>query len=170
MAVQGFAALDRRIEKLSTEIVSGKSTVKLCNAVGLMAKSAAADVGEPYNLSKTGTPMEFSRWPKAGVLQVKYQVSDKGRVVIHRAPRSAGPWRVAEEGVKAQTKGDKLEAGFRKNKNGTVVQKYKKSKRTTKGTGGQGSWTAFEAIVLPKVSPLIEREVKASLFRAVTGV
>ena len=166
MAVQGFAALDRRIEKLSTEIVSGKSTVKLCNAVGLMAKASVQMTGT----ASLGGDYKFSRWPKAGELQVKYQVSDKGRVVIHRAPRSAGPWRVAEEGVKAQTKGDKLEAGFRKNKNGTVVQKYKKSKRTTKGTGGQGSWTAFEAIVLPKVSPLIEREVKASLFRAVTGV
>lgn len=166
MGVQGFAALDRRIEKLSTEIVSGKSTVKLCNAVGLMAKASVQMTGA----ASLGGDYKFSRWPKASELQVKYQVSDKGRVVIHRAPRSAGPWRVAEEGVKAQTKGDRLEAGFRHNKNGTVVQKYKKSKRTTKGTGGQGSWTAFEAIVLPKVSPLIEREVKASLFRAVTGV
>lgn len=167
MAVQGFAALDRRIEKLSTEIVSGKSTVKLCNAVGLMAKASVQMTGA----ASLGGDYKFSRWPKAGELQVKYQLTKKpGGVVIHRAPRSAGPWRVAEEGVKAQTKGDKLEAGFRKNKNGTVVQKYKKSKRTTKGTGGQGSWTAFEAIVLPKVSPLIEREVKASLFRAVTGI
>ena len=167
MEVQGFAALDRRIEKLSTEIVSGKSTVKLCNAVGLMAKASVQMTGA----ASLGGDYKFSRWPKASELQVKYQLTKKpGGVVIHRAPRSAGPWRVAEEGVKAQTKGDKLEAGFRKNKNGTVVQKYKKSKRTTKGTGGQGSWTAFEAIVLPKVSPLIEREVKASLFRAVTGV
>jgi hypothetical protein len=167
VAVQGFAALDRRIEKLSTEIVSGKSPVKLCNAVGLMAKASVQMTGA----ASLGGDYKFSRWPKASELQVKYQLTKKpGGVVIHRAPRSAGPWRVAEEGVKAQTKGDKLEAGFRKNKNGTVVQKYKKSKRTTKGTSGQGSWTAFEAIVMPKVSPLIEREVKASLFRAVTGV
>ena len=167
MGVEGLAAVAKRIEKLADATVSDKATVKLANAVGLMAKasvqmSGAASLGGDY---------KFSRWPKASELQVKYQLTKKpGGVVIHRAPRSAGPWRVAEEGVKAQTKGDKLEAGFRKNKNGTVVQKYKKSKRTTKGTGGQGSWTAFEAIVLPKVSPLIEREVKASLFRAVTGV
>ena len=164
MEVQGFAALDRRIEKLSTEIVSGKSTVKLCNAVGLMAKASVQMTGA----ASLGGDYKFSRWPKASELQVKYQVSDKGRVVIHRAPRSAGPWRVAEEGVKAQTKGDKLEAGFRKNKNGTVVQKYKKSKRTTKGTGGQGSWTAFEAIVIPKASKLLAKELRQAFIRGIS--
>ena len=164
MGVQGFAALDRRIEKLSTEIVSGKSTVKLCNAVGLMAKASVQMTGA----ASLGGDYKFSRWPKASELQVKYQVSDKGRVVIHRAPRSAGPWRVAEEGVKAQTKGDKLEAGFRKNKNGTVVQKYKKSKRTTKGTGGQGSWTAFEAIVIPKASKLLAKELRQAFIRGIS--
>ena len=164
MEVQGFAALDRRIEKLSTEIVSGKSTVKLCNAVGLMAKASVQMTGA----ASLGGDYKFSRWPKASELQVKYQVSDKGRVVIHRAPRSAGPWRVAEQGVKAQTKGDKLEAGFRKNKNGTVVQKYKKSKRTTKGTGGQGSWTAFEAIVIPKASKLLAKELRQAFIRGIS--
>jgi hypothetical protein len=164
VAVQGFAALDRRIEKLSTEIVSGKSTVKLCNAVGLMAKASVQMTGA----ASLGGDYKFSRWPKASELQVKYQVSDKGSVIIHRAPRSAGPWRVAEEGVKAQTKGDKLEAGFRKNKNGTVVQKYKKSKRTTKGTGGQGSWTAFEAIVIPKASKLLVKELRQAFIRGIS--
>ena len=165
MGVQGFAALDRRIEKLSTEIVSGKSTVKLCNAVGLMAKASVQMTGA----ASLGGDYKFSRWPKASELQVKYQLTKKpGGVVIHRAPRSAGPWRVAEEGVKAQTKGDKLEAGFRKNKNGTVVQKYKKSKRTTKGTGGQGSWTAFEAIVIPKASKLLAKELRQAFIRGIS--
>ena len=155
----------KRIEKLADATVSDKATVKLANAVGLMAKasvqmSGAASLGGDY---------KFSRWPKASELQVKYQLTKKpGGVVIHRAPRSAGPWRVAEEGVKAQTKGDKLEAGFRKNKNGTVVQKYKKSKRTTKGTGGQGSWTAFEAIVIPKASKLLAKELRQAFIRGIS--
>ena len=166
MEVQGLAAVAKRIEKLADATVSDKATVKLANAVGLMAKASVQMTGA----ASLGGDYKFSRWPKASELQVKYQVSDKGRVVIHRAPRSAGPWRVAEEGVKAQTKGDKLAAGFRHNKNGTVVQKYKKSKRTTTGGTGHFTWSAYKAIVLPKVSPLIEREVKASLFRAVTGV
>lgn len=165
MEVQGLAAVAKRIEKLADATVSDKATVKLANAVGLMAKasvqmSGAASLGGDY---------KFSRWPKASELQVKYQLTKKpGGVVIHRAPRSAGPWRVAEEGVKAQTKGDKLEAGFRKNKNGTVVQKYKKSKRTTKGTGGQGSWTAFEAIVIPKASKLLAKELRQAFIRGIS--
>ena len=165
MEVQGLAAVAKRIEKLADATVSDKATVKLANAVGLMAKasvqmSGAASLGGDY---------KFSRWPKASELQVKYQLTKKpGGVVIHRAPRSAGPWRVAEQGVKAQTKGDKLEAGFRKNKNGTVVQKYKKSKRTTKGTGGQGSWTAFEAIVIPKASKLLAKELRQAFIRGIS--
>ena len=165
MGVEGLAAVAKRIEKLADATVSDKATVKLANAVGLMAKasvqmSGAASLGGDY---------KFSRWPKASELQVKYQLTKKpGGVVIHRAPRSAGPWRVAEEGVKAQTKGDKLEAGFRKNKNGTVVQKYKKSKRTTKGTGGQGSWTAFVAIVIPKASKLLAKELRQAFIRGIS--
>jgi hypothetical protein len=145
--------------------VSDKATTKLANAVGLMAKASVQMTGA----ASLGGDYKFSRWPKASELQVKYQLTKKpGGVVIHRAPRSAGPWRVAEEGVKAQTKGDKLEAGFRKNKNGTVVQKYKKSKRTTKGTGGQGSWTAFEAIVIPKASKLLVKELRQAFIRGIS--
>ena len=126
--------------------------------------------------TKLGGDGMFTKGSKAGrwfnvPLEAYPSVHKSGYgVTIGRTRASVGPWRVAEGGRRAQTKGVKLEAGFRHNKNGTVVQKYKKSKRTTTGTSGQGSWTAFEAIVLPKVSPLIEREVKSSLFRAVTGV
>ena len=165
MEVQGLAAVAKRIEKLADATVSDKATVKLANAVGLMAKASVQMTGA----ASLGGDYKFSRWPKASELQVKYQLTKKpGGVVIHRAPRSAGPWRVAEEGVKAQTKGDKLEAGFRKNKNGTVVQKYKKSKRTTKGTGGQGSWTAFEAIVIPKASKLLAKELRQAFIRGIS--
>lgn len=165
MAVEGLVAVAKRIDKLADATVSDKATTKLANAVGLMAKASVQMTGA----ASLGGDYKFSRWPKASELQVKYQLTKKpGGVVIHRAPRSAGPWRVAEEGVKAQTKGDKLEAGFRKNKNGTVVQKYKKSKRTTKGTGGQGSWTAFEAIVIPKASKLLVKELRQAFIRGIS--
>ena len=165
MAVEGLVAVAKRIDKLADATVSDKATNKLANAVGLMAKASVQMTGA----ASLGGDYKFSRWPKASELQVKYQLTKKpGGVVIHRAPRSAGPWRVAEEGVKAQTKGDKLEAGFRKNKNGTVVQKYKKSKRTTKGTGGQGSWTAFEAIVIPKASKLLVKELRQAFIRGIS--
>jgi len=155
----------KRIDKLAHETVGDKATIKLANAVGLMAKASVQMTGA----ASLGGDYKFSRWPKASELQVKYQLTKKpGGVVIHRAPRSAGPWRVAEEGVKAQTKGDKLEAGFRKNKNGTVVQKYKKSKRTTKGTGGQGSWTAFEAIVIPKAQRVLVKELRQAFIRGIS--
>jgi hypothetical protein len=165
VAVEGLVAVAKRIDKLADATVSDKATNKLANAVGLMAKASVQMTGA----ASLGGDYKFSRWPKASELQVKYQLTKKpGGVVIHRAPRSAGPWRVAEEGVKAQTKGDKLEAGFRKNKNGTVVQKYKKSKRTTKGTGGQGSWTAFEAIVIPKASKLLVKELRQAFIRGIS--
>ena len=171
MSFGGLKALDARLGKMVKEVVSDEATMKIANAVGLMAKSSVTMPGR----ASLGGDYAFSGWKtKAGELaplQVKYMLStkNKGMVIIHRAPRSAGPWRVAEEGRKAQTKGEKYAAGFRHNKDGTIVQKYKKSKRTGQGSVGAFAWSYFEEIVTPKVYPLVAKELRAALGRAVIG-
>lgn len=176
MAAKGFAALGSRIDKLTVEVVGDKQTIRLAHAAGMLGKDTVKLVPRPYNLDSTGSPMAFSNWHKKGskdvvTLEAKYQLGrSPGVVVIHRAPRSAGPWRVAEEGVKKQSKGMSYNAGTRINKKtGKVVQKTKKSKRTTQGGSGFFTWSEYKGLFTPKIEPLMKKEIKQSFHRAITG-
>ena len=176
MAVGGLAALDARLNKLVKEIVSDEATKKVANAVGLMGKSQANSFSGAAAL---GGDFKFSGWPKPGQLAVRYTLpsSKPGLVVIHRTPRSAGPWRVAEEG---RNQGDasgfsgpgisvKTGVTARTKAGGVRKVRARKGRAWNGKTDGHGSWTAFENQVLPRVYPLVAKELRAALGRAVIG-
>ena len=176
MAFGDLKALDARLQKMTKEIVSDEATKKVANAVGLMGKAHAHSFSGKAAL---GGDFEFSGWPKPGQLEVRYSLSslNPGLVVIHRAPRSAGPWRVAEEG-RNQGNASGFSGPGVSNKSGLTARtksggirkvRARKGRAWNGKTEGHGSWTAFENVVTPKISPLVAKEVRAALGRAVIG-
>ena len=86
-----FASLKRRIDRFSHEMTDDA----LGHAIGKMAKdegvsAASADLG--------GDP-KFSGW--APKLLLRYDIVDRGKVLVYPTRSAAGPWTVAEFGRNA---------------------------------------------------------------------
>ena len=122
--------------------------------------------------TKLGSDGMFTKGSKAGrwfnvPLEAYPSVHKSGYgVTIGRTRKSVGPWRVAESGRRAQTKGVKLEAGLRRNKNGDIKQKYKKAKRTLSASEGYDAWTKAEESMMAAAP----ERVSVHFAKAVLGV
>jgi hypothetical protein len=160
-------ALNRRLDKLTTELVGGKQLERSAFEVGMMAKGAVAELSGAAAL---GGDLAFSGWRRKGgkdmPLAVQFDVKGTpGSVKITRARMSAGPWRVAEEGRHPGMPGPMQ--GPRLTKKGKVSRA--RVKRWNGSTDPKGSWTAYETIVAPKVMPVVAKSYRAALGRAVIG-
>ena len=96
----------------------------------------------------------FSGWAKAPLV-TRYDLVGPGRVSFHPTPRSAGPWRVADEGrnqAAGPAIGSKGRRGSRKRWNGR--------------TQGKNTATDALAAIEPKVPRLAEQQVARAIRKA----
>lgn len=179
MAVKGFSALNARLDKLTKEILSDEANKRLAVAIGEMGKDNAHAAGGKASL---GGDWKFSGWRKIEEpLGIAYSLHRGAPgVTIHRNRETAGPWRVAEEGRNRGNAGGIAGPGViqsganagttARNKNGGIRKvRARKGRRWNGTTSGHGSWTAYEQVVVPKITPLVDREVRAALSRGVIG-
>jgi hypothetical protein len=111
-----FASFAGKVDRLQKDLADDK----LSHALGKMAKAeatkaASADLG--------GDP-KFSGW--APTLDTRYDIVGPGRISFHPSRRSAGPWRVADEGrnsAAGPSIGSKGRGGKRKRYNGRTKGK-----------------------------------------------
>lgn len=162
---QLIAKISKAEQTLSSKPLNAAAFKRIGEQLAPLAHAAATT-------TKLGGDGMFTKGSKAGrwfnvPLEAYPSVHKSGYgVTIGRTRASVGPWRVAESGRRAQTKGVKLEAGFRHNKNGTVVQKYKKAKRTLSATEGYEAWTKAEQSMMAAAPP----RVAVHFTKAVMGV
>ena len=159
-----LAALNRRIEKLTTELVGDKQLERTAFDVGMMAKGAVSELSGAASL---GGDLAFSGWRKGSLpLGVRFDTKGKpGQVVIVPTGKSRGPWRVAEEGRHPGMAGPMQ--GPRLTKTGKVSRA--RVKRWNGTTEGKQSWTAYKGVVAPKIEPVVAKSYRAALGRAVIG-
>ena len=177
MAARGLDALDRRLDKVQRDVLSGKAASDTAREVGFMAKGQTGQLSGPAAL---GGDRAFSGWRRGAPIELTAAFSmhqASGGVTIHRG-RAAGPWRVAEEG---RNRGNGGGGGFfgpgvgqdgttARTKTGRVRKVRARGPRRWNGTSpGFGSWTEFEAAVLDKVPETVGRKVRAQLSQAVLG-
>jgi hypothetical protein len=132
--------------------------------VGLSAKDAATRAAR----GDLGGDATFSGWRKPGALQAKYTLHRNGRgVTIHRTPKSAGPWRVAEDGRNASSPYQGPSINQRtgttsRTKSGKIAaRKPGRARRYSGTTAGKGTWTKAEAAINADAPDVFETEVVA---------
>lgn len=140
-----FASFDRRVQGFQKELTDDK----LGHALGKMAKeeatkAASADLG--------GDP-KFSGW--APTLDTAYDIIGPGRVLFKPKRRSAGPWRVAEDG-RNQAEGPRL-VGPRLTQTGRVSKA--RQKRWNGRTKGKGTATDALAAIDKKVPGVVDKQI-----------
>ena len=182
MAGHDLAALGRRLDKLTVEIAGDAQLIRTADAVGMMAKGKTSALSGGAAL---GGDLAFSGWrDKAGELmplQVAFKRHKKaGAITIHRAPRSAGPWRVAQEGRNQGNASGIAGPGViqtgpnagttRRRKDGKVAKvRRRKAVRWNGTTDGHDSWSQFEKAVEADWLQVVEKETRAAVARAVIG-
>ena len=113
-----------------------------------------------------GDLMMTKGWSRAGPLALNFKTSGES-LLMHRSGRSAGPWRVAEEGRAASAKGDRLYAGKRRSKKtGAVTVRTKVAKRTSGATAGFGTWTATAAAFDQEAAKLVTKGNREAVAKA----
>lgn len=191
-------------------ITSTAEFVKRINAVGkamdpkLLEKrlgslgSKLKPIGPLTAQADLGPDSAFSGWRNAGIpLQLAYKV-DGGMLLMHRSRRSAGPWRVAEEGRNQGNAGGGMAFGpgilrsgsnagttaFRTRKNGDFildregrrqVKKVRafKAKRWNGYTRGKGTWskteTALESGARRLLPTVVTKPTRDGVVNAILG-
>ena len=145
-----FAAKIQRVE----HGMSGRALLdRVAQATkGDPAEAARADA----DLNRTGTPGAFSNWGKGNIeLSARYKVINDDTFEMSPAGRSAGPWRVAEQGVSAASFGPVLKL----TKTGKVSQRKRKARRNMGATGGFGTWSEAVALMESRVPKRVDGEL-----------
>lgn len=188
----GFAAIDRRLDKIHRDVLSGQAAADTAREIGMMAKGQVGQLAGPAAL---GGDNAFSGWRRSGpiVLTAAFSPhkSNPGGVTIHRG-RTAGPWKVATVGRNQGTGGGGGFFGPGIRSDGTTARTKTGRVRKVRGRGGLaegvagpyaprlrrrwngptrgfGSWDQFEDAVLEKVPGTVDRQVRKQLSRAVLG-
>jgi hypothetical protein len=124
--------------------------------------------------TKVGADLMMTRgWSQPGPLRLSFKV-DGESLLMHRSGRSAGPWRVAEEG---RNQGNA--AGFSgpginvktgkttRNTNGSMRKvRARKAKRFNGTTQGFGTWTATAAAFDQQAAKLVTKGNREAVIKA----
>ena len=99
-------------------------------------------------------------------LAAKYQHHKHGvGLTLHREPRSAGPWRVAEDGRKAHAAGDVTVYPGRPKKDGTLGKPRRYKHKGGGATKGKGTWSDVEVEVLAKTPQRAQEAIQSELLK-----
>lgn len=133
--------------------LDGAPMRQVMSKLGVAAKTDAADASR----RTLGADGGFSGWPRLGALQARYsEHREPGGVTVHRTPRSAGGWRVAEEG-RNQAAGPPAPAGR--------VPGSRRTRRRWNGrTHGLGTWTDVEQLVFQRTPARVMKAVEELIF------
>lgn len=127
--------------------LSGPQMRRALDEVGVPAKRDAADAGR-----RDLGDGRFSGWPRAGALAARYTIHrDNQGITIHRDRRSAGPWKVAEDG-RNQGKGPGSQ---------------RRGRRWNGRTRGMGTWSDAEALIESRTPARVEKAVEAMVLKVV---
>ncbi|HEY3484615.1 MAG TPA: hypothetical protein VGK49_04480 [Ilumatobacteraceae bacterium] len=144
----------RDMNKLASSL-TGPPMRKVLDEVGVAAKRDAQDAARP----DLGGDARFSGWPRVGALEARYSHHRDGSgITIHRAPRSAGPWRVAEEG-RNRGEGPPAPAGLRRGR--------RRGRRWNGRTAGKNTWTDAENLIAARTPRRVEKAVEVMVMKVV---
>lgn len=150
--LDGFA---RDLNRLAKDL-GGPAMGKVMDKIGVAAKADAQDASR----QTLGGDGGFSGWPRLGPLQARYSHHRApGGITVHRTARSAGGWRVAEEG-RNRGEGPPAPAG-------PVPGTRRRRRRWNGRTRGMGTWTDVEEIAAQRMPPRVMRAVEDFIFGVV---
>lgn len=147
--------------------LTGEQMRKALDKVGVAAKGDAVEAARV----DLGSDRAFSGWKRVGPLEARYSLhKNMSGLTVHRAPRSAGPWRVAEQGRNQgnasgfQGPGVNRETGLTSRTSSGRLRRVRarQARRWNGRTVGKDTWTDAER--------LMERRTPARLMEAMTDV
>ena len=152
--------VERKLDNLA-ESFTGRVMQKSLTELGVEAKRDIAGV-----LTGAIGDQSMSHWWRGKPIELKTRfdlIGDSG-LVIHPGRKETGPWRVLEDGRKAQSKGDITVYPGRPKVDGTLgAPRKRKSKRTGRATTGKGTWSAAAAVVEAKSPARMARIVREKI-------
>lgn len=146
--------MSRRVDRFQSELTDEA----LGHALGKMAKAeaetaASADLG--------GDP-KFSGWKPT--LNTRYDIVDRGKVLLKPTRRSAGPWTVAQSGRNAGDAGIGPMQGPTLTKTGRVSRARRK--RWNGQTQGKGTADTARAAIEDKAPGVVDVQIKRAIRKA----
>lgn len=146
---------------------------KVLDAAGMEGKASAAAAAR----RDLGGDGKFSGWPKAS-LEARYSDHRDGLgVTIHRAPRSAGPWRVADQGRNQGNATGFSGPGVNPRTGRTArgargmvrTVQPRRGRRWNGRTVGKNTWSDAEALMISRIPRVVEAEVDKLMMEWLNG-
>lgn len=154
-----LGAFARRLDALAADL--GRAAEESLKELGKAAEDDAREAvrGDLGDLSMshwwTGRPIDIT---------AKAEVQGDG-VLIRPGRKERSPWRVLQDGRQASKAGDRRNSGtYTRKRDGAVVQKTRKVKRSSGATGGRGTWTTAVGLMAER-TPKREHRVVQSVLR-----
>lgn len=160
-----IAKRTKALEKSISDEEQRKRLTKVGVAMKPLAQRAA--------VADLGADGAFSGWRRGAPipLQVAFKLhSHDAAMTVHRQGRSAGPWRVAEEGRGAgMSRGRKGGARRRSKVTGEITVSVAKASRKVGATDGKDTWSDAVGLMQKKAPDLMLKLNRAATMKAFTG-
>ena len=154
-----LADLSRKLDRVADDLKSPALVKRVAEkAVGDIAEAVRGDLGD----------LSMSRWMRSAPVEIVGAVerAPDGGFAVAPVRRARGPMRVLESGRNAYAAGDRRVSGSRvSKKTGERTTKTRKVKRAGAGTGGRGTWSDAEALIVARTGGRFEQEAQAVMAR-----
>lgn len=171
MANSSLVALGRKLDRLESNLTSGKGARAVSKIVGDAAIKDADEVLRSTG-SRNGSLADasMSHWPRSNPFELTTRARNLSdhEVQIEPSPKARGPWRVLESGREAHVKGNRRESTRTSKKTGKPL-KGRLIKRTGGASVGKGVWTKVEATVAQRTPPRVADAVHDVIAKSLTG-
>jgi len=162
--VSDFDRLALKLSKLRADL-DGPQLLRDAakDLVPLVGAAVRADLGD----------LSMSHWRRSNPIEIVGMVDElaTGGVEIAPARKARGPMRVLESGRKAYAAGDRRVSGTRvRQRDGVVVAKTRRVKRTTGAAGGRGTWSDADEMIRERAPAALNAQKVAALGRYFTKV
>lgn len=161
MALKTVGDVVLRFQKME-QAVSPRMMRPRLTEVGMALKPLATKTA----MADLGGDASFSGWPKAGKLEVQFKIHSNGMgLTMHRGGKSAGPWRVAEEGRHPSIGPIKPNI----TKTGKKAKRQRSHARYSGTTTGFGTWTKASTSMADKARGLFQKAQTKDVIAAFLG-
>lgn len=173
MALKSVAELSGRLDKVAQSLSTADMKKRL-TVVGVAAKADAAKAAR----ADLGGDGAFSGWKPLMPLQAKFQFHQDGKgITVSREPRSAGPWRVAEQGRNQGNASGFSGPGLNtktgvtsRTKSGALRTRARKGRRWNGTTQGKNTWSDAAAVMAKEAPKTLDKLNRKAVVDAFKGV
>lgn len=163
------ARISRHLNAFEVELVGKKAAERQRRLGADLRREAEEAVRQTPAKSGTLADQSMSGWHRKNAVKLKSRatVQDNGQRLLVTPDRTAGLWRVLEDGREAHEVGFRRERSRYVRKTGeTRIYRSKASKRATGAMKGKGTWTTAQRKMATATRRFIPREMTEAFRRS----